>query len=229
MNTPKIPPSSNPPNLGRSLAFLTLFVLFYQPIIAQNSLFKAENYSKSAIDSLQEQFAKNKQLVPEFLLETLIALSYYPELQNVAIRFVYKDIKTTMSAAPHISSFWHKKNRYQININSKKKGQEGILLNEVPFNGRIGVLGHELAHIADYVRKKKIDWITFGIHYSLSKKFHAKYEKATDSQTIEKGLTWQLYDWADFVFRLSNASEQYRAFKRKYYLLPEEIHAKIVK
>lgn len=209
--------------------FLTLFVLLYQPIIAQNRLLIAENYSKSAIDSLQQKFAKNKHLAPEFLLETLIALSYYPELQNTDIRFVYKDIKTTMSATPRISSFWHKKNRYQININSKKKGQEGILLKEVPFNGRIGVLGHELAHIADYVRKKKLGLITFGIHYTLSKKFHAKYEKATDSQTIEKGLAWQLYDWADFVFHLSKASEKYRAYKRKFYLLPEEITAKMVK
>ena len=40
---------------------------------------------------------------------------------------------------------------------------------------------------------------------------------------IQKGLAHQLYAFSNYVLNKSSASEKYKDFKRKNYLLPEEI------
>jgi len=97
-----------------------------------------------------------------------------------------------------------------------------ILLSTVPFNARVGLFGHELAHFADYNSRSFFGVLGRMFAYS-NKKGKEKFEKEIDSLTIERGLGWQLYDWSDFVLNHSNGSVSYKEFKRQIYLEPEEI------
>lgn len=180
-------------------------------------------------ESLLSKFGTNKFFIPQFRLQCLIALSYYPSLKDVHIDFVFSDITTTMQCRPTIHSIIQNlpQKEYIIYINNNKNF-EGVLLENVPFNAQIGVIGHELAHIIDYEDKNTIGVINRGLDY-LSDKKKKEYEQFIDSLTIKNGLGWQLYDWADFVLNKSHASNEYKDFKRNTYLTPEKIKSYIFK
>ena len=88
-------------------------------------------------------------------LEIFTALSYYPELANTRITIKNAKIKTTLNARPTIlSTFIRKrtKRKYVIRINNKKLDSI-IQFEDISFNAKIGVLGHEFAHIYDYNKR----------------------------------------------------------------------------
>jgi hypothetical protein len=188
----------------------------------------ATDYSQTQIDSLKSIYAQNKELPSGFELQALLALSYYPEFINLPIKFVNKDIKTTMACQPDIKLMLKTgKRAYTIFIDTDKNG-EGIELSEVPFNAQVGVIGHELAHIIDYENKNTLQLVGTGFGYLFgSYKHHLEHK--VDGITIKKGLGWQLREWADFAMNQSSASEQYKAFKKEIYMNPEEIENLISK
>ena len=178
-------------------------------------------------DTLFKKFGSNKFFIPKFRLQCLIALSYYPSLSDVHIDFTFSNISTTMECRPTPYSVIHNslKKEYIIYINNDKNF-EGVLLDNVPFNAQIGVIGHELAHIIDYENQNTIGIINRGLEY-LSVETKKEYEHYIDSLTIRNGLGWQLYDWADFILNKSAASEEYKDFKRTTYMIPEQIKSYI--
>ncbi|MFI3333594.1 MAG: hypothetical protein SNI51_01755 [Rikenellaceae bacterium] len=173
------------------------------------------------VDSLRTIYGANKIFVEEFLEPTLIALSHYPELSESHIEFKYSTEATTMAARPKpLSMLWRR--RYVVVINDNDSF-DGIHLGDVPFNAQIGIIGHELAHIADYERHNLSGVVGILMRYS-SKSRKALFEREIDLATIERGLGWQLYDWAQFALDEHNgATAHYREFKRTHYLSPEEI------
>ncbi len=170
------------------------------------------------------RYGKNKRFIEALELQTLIALSYYPELVGVHIRFKLMNIKTTMQARPTTTSILNasKKRVYIIFIDKKIVNRRGVNILSAPFNAQIGIIGHELAHISDYESCSNIGILKFGFDY-LDKKKKKNIEHYTDLITVAHGLGWQLYDWASFVFDDSGADEKYLKFKAKYYLKPEDI------
>lgn len=173
------------------------------------------------IDSLLGIHGSNKKFVDEYLDPTLIALSYFPELQDVPIIFKYSKESTTMAARP-IAITVFGKTRYRISINNQPDFK-GILLDDVPFNAQIGIIAHELSHIIDY--ESRNFWGIMGITFRfLDNKRKPLFEKEIDKSTIERGLGWQLFDWAMFsMYESERATDEYKNFKRKTYMLPEEI------
>ncbi len=192
------------------------------PDVTNNEIYR--NYpplDKEQVDSLLVLYGSNKVFVDEFLEPTLIALSYYPELKSTKIEFKFSKEATTMAARPKPSSmFW--KRKYLVVINNKEEF-EGIHLDDVPFNAQIGIIGHELAHIADYQNHNFFGVAGILFRYS-SKRRKPLFEKEIDLATIERGLGWQLYDWAQYSLSPEGgASEEYREFKRSHYLTAEQI------
>jgi len=119
--------------------------------------------------------------------------------------------------------FRNKENReYMIAIDKKIKNKKGIVLDSVPFNARVGVIGHELGHIVDYSEKTKFGIIFTGIGY-LFPKYRRKLEENIDRITIEHGLGYQVKYFSDFVVNHSHAAEKYLKYKRKYYFTPAQI------
>ena len=174
------------------------------------------------IDTLRSQFNNNKFLYEKYELQTLIALSFYPELKNTKISFRRRELKTTMAARPKgIEIFRGKETRhYIIYINDFPSAK--VSPDSVSFNAQVGVIGHELAHIVDYEETSSLKILFVGLSY-FNKKFRAKFERATDLRTINHGLLWQCYDFALYVHNSKNTPTEYITYKKEFYMSPEEI------
>ena len=178
------------------------------------------------LDQLKKDCGKNKYLIKKFELQSLIALSYYPELTDIEVQFIYSNTTTTMETRPTTNSVLKSSNRtYTIFVDNNTEN-EGIILDDVPFNAQIGIIAHELAHIVDYEQTSSTGIIGLGIKY-LNKNSRPEFEKKIDRLTITKGFGWQLYDWSDYVLNHSKASNTYKDYKRKTYLTPVEIEQEI--
>jgi hypothetical protein len=181
-------------------------------------------YFKSIQDSLKENLCENKELLNEFELQTLIALSYFPELNTRRIKFKEAKINSTMSARPTVISLLTRKSnkrKYVIRV-TNRKADSTVRLQSASFNAQVGVIGHELSHISDYNNRNITGIIKRLFQY---RKIETKevFEKEIDSITVYHGLGWQLYDWSHFVLNESKASLDYLDYKRKVYQEPAEI------
>lgn len=187
---------------------------------------KQFNYSvlNDQLDDLQATCPPHVKLAADFELPALVALNYYPELENTRIRFQQKNIKTTMQSVPRADFLFRKKaNRvYKISIDNEVRNKKGLLLKDVPFNAQIGVIGHELAHVVDYNSKTKMGIVFFGIGY-LFHKNRRQAENRVDEITIEHGLGYQVKDFSDFVLNNAELNERYLKYKRKFYYSPNQL------
>lgn len=174
-------------------------------------------------EEMKIAYGNNKTLLPEIEVPTIIALTFYPELRNVSVRFEYKKIGTTMCTRPDVQSIFRKERAYVIYINPDVSETGGVSLKELNLIQSIGLIAHELAHIVDFEKRNNFAVIKCGILYSFSPNYHIKLERATDEMVINKGLGKELYEFTNYVVNTSQASEKYKAFKKKNYLLPEEI------
>lgn len=187
-------------------------------------------FYSTKLDSLKQHYAAQKMLIEDYELITLLALSYYPEINDVKIQFKEARIKTTLNARPTLLSLiFRKKNhrKYIIRIN-KQMNDSIINIKSVPFNAKIGLLGHEFAHILDYHQRNFFQVMNRLFSY-FSKKKKSSFEKEIDIMTIRKGLGWQLFDWSKYVLQESNAKAKYKVFKKEVYLTPEQIESYIIK
>jgi hypothetical protein len=173
-------------------------------------------------DSLKEIYGIRKQLLKEYELQILIALSYYPELLNEHIRFEYSDINSTARTTVAFGSIFKKINKQYIIFINDDETETGLLLSDAPFDAQVAVLGHELAHVADFKTRSFFDMVWWGLSYLVVKQ-RTKIELRTDKSTIRHGLGWPLYYWADFVLNHSSANERYKRIRETKYMQPDEI------
>ena len=212
----------------RSIFYPVLFLYsFSLPSFGQDLAEMKEiqaSFYRSRIDSLCNDYSVNKSLDPAFELPTLIALSHYPELKNARVLFVEKSINTTAACRPIWTSLFRRRNQrvYKIYINNNPEKIKGALLQEVPFDAQIGLIGHELGHIVDYSDKNIFQIIALGFKY-LFIPGRVGVERRVDNITIAHHLGWQLYDFDDFVINRSKVSKVYKAYKRRVYYKPEEL------
>lgn len=177
-------------------------------------------------DSLRKIYGIGKKIPAQYELSVLIALSYFPELKKSTIIFKSAQINTTLNARPTtLSVILRKKTKrkYIIRINTSERDSV-VTFNQVPFNARIGLLGHEFNHFIDYRRRNAFQIINRLMDYTTPER-KQKFEQEIDRMTIRRGLGWLLYDWSVFVLQKSNASKSYKRYKRHIYLEPQEIKA----
>lgn len=174
------------------------------------------------IDSLREAVGNNKTFIPQYELASLVALMHYPELKDTKIEFKTKALSSTMAARPKGLNVFRRKGKrlYVVIINNTEDVK--VPVDRVSFNAMVGVIGHELAHILDYENKSSLTVLGNGLGYA-SKKFRAKFERATDQRTIDHGLGWQCYDWSYYVHHYKHTPKEYLEYKKKTYMSYEEI------
>jgi hypothetical protein len=160
----------------------------------------------------------------EYIIQAKIAAPKYEELDNKKIIFKRKNFKTTMATRPDPLFFiMHKsKRRYLILVNDQLSKINDIHFDSLSFNMQVGILGHEYAHIAYYTERKTLPLIWDGIRL-INPKFKERFEKNTDIEAIKRGFGWQLYAFAKYIQSEAKVEEQYKAYKRKFYLEPHEI------
>lgn len=169
-----------------------------------------ESEQRQNFAALLSEYGQNKELPPGFELQTLIALSHYPELRDVKIRFIIDDVGIPLSSRPHWASMLRSaRNRtYLVIMDSQLDGpRDALLLKNQPFNAQIGIIGHELAHTVYYINRSF--WGILSDALCQLNDCRIDFERATDRRLISYGLGWQRYDHASFVrsrFRGSSES-----------------------
>jgi hypothetical protein len=168
---------------------------------------------RSTIDSIDLLTMGNMVYPDELKDPFLLALSRYPGLIHKRVEVVYKKINTTMASRPHMNFIFRKKGTrvYRIYINAGNSRRKSILYQNFSKNAQVGILGHELAHVADYVDKTNLGIVLYGLRLS-SSKFTKKLEKSTDIEAIDRGFGWQVYDFSSSVLKNKKVSKEYKAF-----------------
>lgn len=175
-------------------------------------------------DSLQKKYSQKKKITSDCQLQALIALSYFPELENTKIKFKHKKIKSTAQARPTLlSSFRNKKKRKYLIILNKNEKHDAPLYSEFTFNAKVGLIGHELAHISKFTETGFFKLISEGIKYR-KKEFKSSFEKDTDKRTIEHGLGWQIYDFSSQLQAKPDVPDSYKEYKQKMYFTSHQIY-----
>lgn len=205
------------------LCHRTKYYLYFLFLITLQVFETNAAVSKELNVDLRDEYGRNKYFVDKVELPALIALSFFPELKHTKITFEYKSIKTTMATRPHIGKFLMRDRSYIIYINTEAKQKGAVSFDELGLHEQIGIIAHELSHIVDYENRRTLSLIQCGIFYSMFKHYHRKLERETDLLVVKKGLAKQLYSFSNYVLNHSAASDKYKEFKRKNYLLPEEI------
>ena len=192
------------------------------PVIAYN----AGDYD---IDSLVSELGFRKELPEGFELQALLALRHYPELTNTRINFIVKKAFIPLASRPSLISLLRKRDKrtYRVIISDESLPQmESVLLKNLPFNAQIAIIGHELAHAAEYQTMNSYELMYTGVLYVWGS-FRASMEKGTDRRTIEHGLGWQLLEYAEHVREVSGSNKKQIDFMDKFYMNPEEIRTLI--
>jgi hypothetical protein len=149
----------------------------------------------------------------DFLIE-----NHFPELQKIQIK-----IENFESDAYFLQANLKKKTifkeaqkrTYVIEVNQKlyacPPSPEGLK----------AILVHEIQHINDYLNMSSVEVIGLAARYSTNKKFHTKYERDTDTKTLEKGFGKGLIDYRLWVYQWLGPKELKN--KKRFYYTPEEI------
>lgn len=182
----------------------------------------------------QQEFGSNKILPKGFEKQTLLALSYFPELKDIHIEFRLTNDLTPLASRPTIWSTFQKpsKRHYIISISTKSKGiLDSILLGNLNYNAQVGVLAHELSHVADYHTKNIWQFIRLGFGL-FSTKYMDAFEYNTDQLCINHGAGFQLLAWSENVrqYFTPEIVKQYfgeNALTTERYMFPETINRKM--
>ena len=206
---------------------MRLLKIFLPPFIFLTTQLYSQGIQKSLRanvnkDSLKNIYGNHKEFIPEYELQSLVALSFYPELVNTKISFRLSDKESVAKTTMTFLSIFNSSNKHFIIYINNNKSRTGLLLRDAPFIGQVGAIGHELAHVVDFQKKNFLQMACWGTKYIL-KKGRINAERKTDRSTIEHGLGPELYNFVDYVLNHSSANNKYKKFKRLNYLSPDEI------
>lgn len=212
---PKIPTQTSYFRLIRqkllAVAFLLAGLLGPLPATAADNIIReySESAARARFDDLLAQYGQHKELPPGYELQALLALSHFPDLRDVRIRFVVNDVDIPLASRPHWASMLNSAagRTYLVVIDNHRDGnRDALLLKNQPFNAQVGILGHELAHTQYY-----LDRSFFGIvgdALCQLSRCRVEFERATDRRLVDHGLGWQRYDHALFVRTQFMGSEE---------------------
>ena len=174
------------------------------------------------------QFGQNKQIPALIEKNVLKALSFYPELKNTAISFIFKtNIKTSvMQAQPAFMTLLQKRKnrRYRINISKYfKLITTQIPIQQIPNDVMIGWVGHELGHILDYEGMSNAGMVSFGYRYYFHSSFVKHAEMVADSLAVERGMGNYIVATKRFILDHAELPQTYKNKIARLYLSPDVI------
>jgi hypothetical protein len=186
--------------------------------------------SAKAIEDTPDSTALDtNKCIPKILQTPILkALSFFPDLRETHIRFVFKQhIKgSVMQAQPlPVSLFKSRENRqYQINISAMLKLVHSTTpIHQLPENILVGWIGHELGHIMDYEQRSKWGLVKFGISYLFSKRQRQLNETVADTYAVNQGLAPYIIETKKFILNHAELPKAYKEKIARLYLSPDDI------
>ena len=210
------------------LIVLIMVVVFGFPV---DPLLEIEASSYSKTDSL-ELYSANKTIPDKYRNQVLTALSHFPELIPVQIKF-----ELTGAGAPLESNFsiptlfGPKEGRvYRILIVEQEGGPyDPVLVRNLPSESQVAILAHELCHTIYYEKLNSLQIASWGLRYLFLDSFAKQHERNTDKLTILKGFGPELLQYARYVREIPEFKRAYESGELKwideYYLPPYEIES----
>lgn len=177
-----------------------------------------------------EKFRINKTIPKVLEGEILKALSFYPSLIPVDIRFVFKQrIKgSVMQAQPRIGTLFGATRCYQINISALfRLTHAATPIHQMPSDILVGWIGHELGHIMDYEQRSLWGMVRFGAGYLLSETFVREAERVADTFAVNHGLGGYILQTKHFILDHAALPEKYKRKIARLYLSPDDIVAQV--
>lgn len=173
-------------------------------------------------------FQQNKKIPSVIEKNVLTALSFYPELKNTTISFIFKtSIKTSvMQAQPVFATLleMRKNRRYRINISKHfKLIHSQMPIEQIPNEVMIGWIGHELGHILDYEGRSNAGMVSFGYRYYFHPSFVKHAEMVADSLAVERGMGDYIVATKRFILDHAGLPQSYKDKIRRLYLSPDVI------
>jgi len=192
------------------------------------------NSQTSDITPELSRFRANKTIPAIIEKNVLTALSFYPELIDTTIHFVFKQaIKSSvMQAQPVFTSLLasRKQRAYRINISALfKLTHTAIPIHQLPDAIMIGWIGHELGHIMDYESRTNLDMVGFGLGYVFSPEYVKKVERIADTYAVNHGLGSYLIETKRFILDHAELPQAYKDKIARLYVSPEEITEQVRK
>jgi len=180
------------------------------------------------------QFKHNKIIPAVIEKNVLKALSFYPELKNSTIHFIFKsNIKTSvMQAQPVFTTLLRrrKNRRYRINISEQfKLINSQMPIQQIPDEVMIGWVGHELGHIVDYESRSNTQMIAFGYRYYFYPSYVKQAEMVADSFAVERGMGNYIVATKRFILDNAELPQSYKDKIRRLYLSPDIIVEQVKK
>ncbi|TRX60083.1 hypothetical protein FNH22_08515 [Fulvivirga sp. M361] len=181
------------------------------------------------LDSLRAIIGDNKGLPEGFEIAAAIAYSAYPQLKEVNIDMILTQTGAPMEATVDIWSLFGsgKHRQYLILLNDAQNTFfDPILLRALPFDAQVGILAHELGHVAYYHKLSLFQFGKWGLKYLKSNEFRASHERTTDLMPVYHGLGSQIYQYASFVRNDPTCKSLYemeKDFIDTYYMTDREL------
>ncbi|HEV8287199.1 MAG TPA: hypothetical protein VGQ09_22980 [Chitinophagaceae bacterium] len=212
--------------------FISPFFIFGQK---PRKNYEPDSVSNQLISELKGEFGANKRYPQPYEKQILLALSYYPELENTSIFFRVRKRHTPLDTR----STWlglvrpQKKRHYVITISDSSESMLApILFKNLPFNAQIRVIGHELGHVTDFSSMFTSQILKHAVR-NVSAKYIDHFEFRTDSICIAHGLGYQLLAWSSFVRQKMHndnwdgADNVHQPMERERYMNPSTIRKRI--
>jgi len=197
--------------------------------------FNPDSLPESFFTGLKKEYGNKKIYPPAAEKQILLALSYYPELKNIPIEFQTRPNHST----GHTRVTWgglfespRKRHFLVVLSDSTEALLMPLIFKNISFDAQLGLIGHELAHVADGITTTTFEIIKHVIR-SISPKYVDRAEAHTDASCIDHGLGYQLLAWSRHVRKTMNTVTWggpdyiHRSQQRKRYMNPDEILKRI--
>jgi hypothetical protein len=200
-----------------------------------NRNFNPDSLSESYFDRLRKEYSGKKKYPRQFEKQILIALSYYPELKNAPIIFRTKPHHSPgFTRVTWVGLFEAPEQRHFLIVisDSTEEMLQPLLFKNLPFNAQIGAIGHELAHVTDFLTKTTFGIIKHAV-CNISAEYSDRFEYNTDAICIKHGLGYQLLEWSSYVrnkmytVNWDGPDYVHKPKKRERYMNPGTIEKKI--
>ena len=173
-------------------------------------------------------YGHNKQIPRSITQPVLKALSFYPELKDAVISFIFKtNIRSSvMQAQPVFSTLWRKQKnrRYRINISTHfKLSSCDMPITGMPEEVMVGWIVHELGHILDYEHRSNAAIVLFGFRYLFSPEYVKEAERVADTYAVERGAGTYILATKRFILDHAEIPQEYKNKITRLYLSPDVI------